>query len=695
MDAPHDPPCSRCKRESKECFFSATRRKRRAEDEAPEVGVVGDDDYTARNGRKRVAYQGRSHRTVRHDAGGALGLSSPSIDSREGSYDPNDSSTPGQPGPYYNDATESSTGDGHEQEIGNETAAALFKPPINTPNDAFNLLIQASAHTGDIDSQVANAKDAQRKLSPTNNRHAGAVDDQPVRHGRAHPLPNDTKNTNIDPILNSIPRSIQEPDPSAEALSAWSKLRFVRAGWFTAQEARDYVEYFYENLLPLIPVRPPDLRSRQAELLDEEPMLTVTILTIAARYKKLSGPGKEARTIMVHEKLWAYLQNMVTRMFWGQERYGGGFSGAARKPSGQRGLRSIGTVESLFLLSEFHPRSMHFPPGEVGYEVFALGEESTTATHPQQKESPFFDWTESVLRSDRMCWSLMGSAYTLSLELGIFGSFAEATKLGTTGSMQGNESPEHALRVERIKRLLYIYIVQTSGRLGFPSMLAESFQRHAQLNELHHSHGTLPSTDPIDMIQQSYVEVTSIMKECNVRLFPSKEETGRLIQTGNYIPILQDIHPMLFTWRERFDRMDLPESTSFVLLIEYEYARVYCNSLALQAVLEKWSSNAGLQDRDKQLHGPLAAQSFGDLYRRNAPYIREVVEASRNILVNVINGMWPNDLLKNNPVRTHFKILSGAVFLLKVSLTISLIPLGILHYLSSCLRERDSGTSCR
>ena len=32
VDNPGDPPCVRCRRESKECFFSATRRKRKTED---------------------------------------------------------------------------------------------------------------------------------------------------------------------------------------------------------------------------------------------------------------------------------------------------------------------------------------------------------------------------------------------------------------------------------------------------------------------------------------------------------------------------------------------------------------------------------------------------------------------------------------------------------------------------------------
>ncbi|KAK4106296.1 hypothetical protein N658DRAFT_413317, partial [Parathielavia hyrcaniae] len=32
VDDPHEPPCVRCRRESKECYFSATRRKRKADD---------------------------------------------------------------------------------------------------------------------------------------------------------------------------------------------------------------------------------------------------------------------------------------------------------------------------------------------------------------------------------------------------------------------------------------------------------------------------------------------------------------------------------------------------------------------------------------------------------------------------------------------------------------------------------------
>lgn len=56
VDNPSDPPCVRCRRESKECYFSATRRKRKLADGREESvdGFDFDNDYLIRNGRKRL-----------------------------------------------------------------------------------------------------------------------------------------------------------------------------------------------------------------------------------------------------------------------------------------------------------------------------------------------------------------------------------------------------------------------------------------------------------------------------------------------------------------------------------------------------------------------------------------------------------------------------------------------------------------
>lgn len=63
VDNPHDPPCVRCRRESKECYFSSTRRKKKNADGGEEhASDSGEDSYMkSQNGRKRL-------RTTSYDA---------------------------------------------------------------------------------------------------------------------------------------------------------------------------------------------------------------------------------------------------------------------------------------------------------------------------------------------------------------------------------------------------------------------------------------------------------------------------------------------------------------------------------------------------------------------------------------------------------------------------------------------------
>ncbi len=80
------------------------------------------------------------------------------------------------------------------------------------------------------------------------------------------------------------------------------------------------------------------------------------------------------------------------------------------------------------------------------------------------------------------------------------------------------------------------------------------------------------------------------------------------------------------------------------------------NSLALQAVLDQWTSNVA----------EAPTQHLSSLYWQNEVYVKEVVRASRNLLRQVVDGLLPDDYLKHVPVRTFFRVLSGAMFLLKV-----------------------------
>ena len=62
--------------------------------------------------------------------------------------------------------------------------------------------------------------------------------------------------------------------------------------------------------------------------------------------------------------------------------------------------------------------------------------------------------------------------------------------------------------------------------------------------------------DPVDKTQQSWLELMIIMKDCNDRLFSSKDQTTRLIQNEAYIVQIHQLQPLLRSWLKRFNALD-------------------------------------------------------------------------------------------------------------------------------------------
>jgi hypothetical protein len=348
VDNPHDPPCVRCRREKKDCFFTETRRKRKADDDGQRELS---EEYVARNRRSIVDGRG-----LQRNGGSGDGIDDE--DDRDYDlYDETQVADGGQPGGTAGkrsslplNRTSRPTGlwvpDGRPQkntiegrEVKNETAAALFKSPIHNPGDALHLLVDAVARTGDLQRQSQEKSDDKKRQASTLNRERGS--------GSSH----DVSMMAIDPaIANSTGRDGVEAEGLKEALQAWSRFRFVRAGWLTAREAVAYIDHFYDHMATLTPIAPPDFRSYAShpKLLSEEPMLTMTLLSISSRYMNLKGPAARSRSFQVHEQLWMYTQGMITRMFWGQEQFGGGFCGAGSSKglgTSKGVLRSLGSIE--------------------------------------------------------------------------------------------------------------------------------------------------------------------------------------------------------------------------------------------------------------------------------------------------------------------------------------------------------------
>ncbi|GAB1195013.1 hypothetical protein APSETT444_004265 [Aspergillus pseudonomiae] len=141
-----------------------------------------------------------------------------------------------------------------------------------------------------------------------------------------------------------------------------------------------------------------------------------------------------------------HCQQLVMRLMFGQEK------------SSQSKVRNIGTIEALMLMSEWHPRSLHFPPESDGWD-FDL---TSVPPDPQELEdsSSTNRWLEDMIeparRSDQMSWMLLGSALSLAHELGIFE--LDEKKLGYASGYEGFISGEQIkLRRQRVQRLLYYF----------------------------------------------------------------------------------------------------------------------------------------------------------------------------------------------------------------------------------------------
>lgn len=471
----------------------------------------------------------------------------------------------------------------------------------------------------------------------------------------------------------------------------------------------------------MTPISPPTFSDAASHLtlLTEEPILTVTLLTIASRYRQMPGTGGHCRSHAIPEQLWTYLRGMIERCLWGQEAFGGGFCGSGGSSSlimeeadtsstaPWRGmhkgrLRTLGTIESLLILTEWHPRALHFPPQEATDELLLPDYDSApmSGSFDASKNvgagfggKRIESWLEPAWRSDRMCWMLLSTAMGLAYELGVFDDIDEMLKDDAITRPEFQDEG-YRTRANRIKRLLLIYTSQLAGRLGWTSMTPEHLRKSdpaVMRRRTMSSDAATPSTSSMangfnyvpdleldDQIIHCWAGISNAMHLGNEKMFRTRKHTTEIIQSGKYVELLREFSPMLRDWYREFELFRLPQFIRHILTIEYEYVRIYVNSLSLQAVVERCTNHAGTgasgngQAPTQQLspqtminYGKLPLGQLGGFTVHDQEYVREVVNGSRNLLRTVVEGLLPGGYLKHAPVRTYFRIISGAMFLLK------------------------------
>lgn len=288
------------------------------------------------------------------------------------------------------------------------------------------------------------------------------------------------------------------------------------------------------------------------QLVTREPFLCCMILAISSRYHALPSPGGISRGYMLHQRLWDHCQHLLLRLIMGQEK-----NSKAR-------IRTLGSIEALLLLVEWHPRSLHVPPVGDGWDSDVLltvrndrDESSVNVDGPSRSR-----WKEDVIkpakRSDQMSWMVLGCASSLMMEVALPSGDEDTTIPDAEGygkRLQNRRLP--------LIRLVCLFQEQLSSRLGNRSMMPEGLSHIISPMKSASRTGTHPHDD-WEVLMSAWEELTKLERSISHTMFPSCVVTRHLLRSGRYLGMIDHFRPLLSAWEGRFlDPASKPEFQTF------------------------------------------------------------------------------------------------------------------------------------
>ncbi|KAK4079059.1 hypothetical protein Trihar35433_164 [Trichoderma harzianum] len=425
---------------------------------------------------------------------------------------------------------------------------------------------------------------------------------------------------------------------SPDTVRHWSSWHFVKTGLITAQEAVTYIDLFFRNMNTLSPILHSFYsdHTKHGDLISREPVLCCAIIALSARYHILDVDGAVTRGFYIHDRLWEHCQTLFQRLVWKQRR--------AIKDQ----MAHLGTIETFLLAAEWHPRCVHLPI-ETDYwqPEMALSDDEQTSSLSKVPNRWLREVEEAAHRSDRMSWMLLGNALSLSHELDIFSDDDDVPVDVLDSASELSFANFLRLRRHRVGKLLFVYISQLASRIGcslprtpfHDSILSSLKTPESKLDNEWHEYMT------------SWIELSRLIRTSSDFLFPSKKVTQELVRTGRYAAFLGHFRPLLSQWWDKFKRHTNNATCWQLILVDYHFVRVYINSVALQAVAGRLSTDDG------RIRNPHAMDN------QDSDFVREVIDASSRVLEMVID-LSRDGNLKYLPVRIFIRVASASMYLI-------------------------------
>lgn len=253
------------------------------------------------------------------------------------------------------------------------------------------------------------------------------------------------------------------------------------------------------------------------------------------------------RSDFIHGRLWRHCEHLIQRITFGAEKY------SIAK------TRTLGSIQALLLITEWHPRALHFPPDNDGWDASLATAVDDPYGHPPHtnEDVHLMRWRAEVFeptkRSDRMSWMLVGLATTLAQELGVFDEIDQDFTLAT--NVDSHDRHFH------IRRLLFLFTNQLALRLGCTTIFPQNCVRPPSTPSFPTETAKGQAGRERETMLSKWIELTKLTKTASDMLFPSKAKTLQLLRNFKYLGFMEHLLPVLNQWHKGWISLQLPSKS--------------------------------------------------------------------------------------------------------------------------------------
>ncbi|EGX43113.1 hypothetical protein AOL_s00215g722 [Orbilia oligospora ATCC 24927] len=431
----------------------------------------------------------------------------------------------------------------------------------------------------------------------------------------------------------------------------WEKFVLIKKGVITKSEVIEYLDHYFAVMWPLRPVVHPLYRDKNqyTQLLTEEPLLSISLITVSSRYHPLSGSHGEIRSERIHWQSWKFLRKHIQSALWGSPY-----------------TRSPGAIAAMLLMIEWHSKSINNPvefskeedhdilSSQIQRQAISNTQSGQLTSLTSQQRYGMTNLLESLnivapaYRSNKMSWMLLSTAIALAHEGCCFDHESQGP---------GFQASENELHKQQWNQLLCVFLYLTDEnlamRLGLNPLLPEKSSDTVQ----NRYSTTFASILPDTAIWESYFDLSTETRKAR-SLLQSLKKGGLTFASVNILPELAHIERALARWKRQHACLNSSETALLgaCLDIEYHYSVMYSFAPASNVLHHVSTESTEGKANDVEV---AALIKLAD----------QATQASQQILSIVVNVLQPSQLMRYLPVRCWVFIVAANIHLLKSVLT--------------------------